>query len=541
VRQYRPEVPAELDAVVARMLAREPNMRYATPAEVARALAPFASGTAGSVPAAGPGLPSPAGLSTAGPSAVTTGSTDVTADSSLHGFPAELHAITAAKPVRPAAVPTSGIWHDHRLQIAGAIAGMLLVLGLAWSIFPGRKGAAPDRARHATDSSKGNHHGDAGESDATAAESEVEDEIDPERETAKWILGRGGIVSVRSIGRSGTRSKKTEANQTTDAGTDDSQVIHDAVEVPARTFHIVGVEWRGNSRLAPNDLARLAKLPRLESLSLAGAPVADAEVASFKDIRTLVRLDLQDTPVSDAGVMTLKNLPNLQALQLSRTRITGAALERLASLTSLRELQLEGTAVRDRDLKHLRGLPEINLLNLARTEITGAVDPAAKGPSLNYVWELKELTTLDLSGLHLRPNALKLPQRVEVPVRILRLTGAKVNDDALKNLSGMTSLRELSLGSTTVTDEGMKHLTWMAALEHLDLADTVVGDRGLKVLGGLTSLKSLNLAGTVVSDDGLVHLRTLKELQALDLSGSKVTATGVANLRQELPGCKITD
>jgi serine/threonine protein kinase len=45
LRTVRPEVPAELAAVVARMMAKKPAARYQTPAEVARALAPFACGT----------------------------------------------------------------------------------------------------------------------------------------------------------------------------------------------------------------------------------------------------------------------------------------------------------------------------------------------------------------------------------------------------------------------------------------------------------------------------------------------------------------
>jgi WD40 repeat protein/serine/threonine protein kinase len=42
IQSLRPDVPAELDAVVARMLARDPRSRYQTPREVAAALAPFA-------------------------------------------------------------------------------------------------------------------------------------------------------------------------------------------------------------------------------------------------------------------------------------------------------------------------------------------------------------------------------------------------------------------------------------------------------------------------------------------------------------------
>jgi serine/threonine protein kinase len=44
LHQLRPEVPAELSAVVALMLAKHPAQRYQTPIEAARALAPFARG-----------------------------------------------------------------------------------------------------------------------------------------------------------------------------------------------------------------------------------------------------------------------------------------------------------------------------------------------------------------------------------------------------------------------------------------------------------------------------------------------------------------
>ena len=51
IRTVRSDVPAELEAVIARMLARDPRDRYQTPREVAEALAPFAlrSGTKGSL------------------------------------------------------------------------------------------------------------------------------------------------------------------------------------------------------------------------------------------------------------------------------------------------------------------------------------------------------------------------------------------------------------------------------------------------------------------------------------------------------------
>ena len=46
MRSLRADAPAELEAIIAKMLARDPHRRYATPAEVAAQLAPFAAGLA---------------------------------------------------------------------------------------------------------------------------------------------------------------------------------------------------------------------------------------------------------------------------------------------------------------------------------------------------------------------------------------------------------------------------------------------------------------------------------------------------------------
>ncbi len=50
LHQLRPDVPAELDAIVRRMMAKSPADRFATPADVAAALAPFAGVTSASQP-----------------------------------------------------------------------------------------------------------------------------------------------------------------------------------------------------------------------------------------------------------------------------------------------------------------------------------------------------------------------------------------------------------------------------------------------------------------------------------------------------------
>ena len=83
---------------------------------------------------------------------------------------------------------------------------------------------------------------------------------------------------------------------------------------------------------------------------------------------------------------------------------------------------------------------------------------------------------------------------------------AAVNDAWLKRLSGLTSLKKLSLANCDVTDAGMAHVGTLTGLEDLNLTLTPVTDAGFVHFGKLTSLKSLGLASSKCSGEGFKHL-----------------------------------
>lgn len=173
-------------------------------------------------------------------------------------------------------------------------------------------------------------------------------------------------------------------------------------------------------------------------------------------------------------------------------------------------------------------------------------------------------------------------------VTALELSGTRVSDHGLSNLSGLTelsrleldntdisdngiaqllrlslpNLKELNLNSTRVTDVGVA-LTCELHLHHLRLEDTVITnesvralrscpvsilnigytrvyDPGLIWLQEMPNLRVLSLAGTNVTDEGLRHLIRCRRLQVLNLEkATLISDQSIAGLKRKMPGCLI--
>jgi hypothetical protein len=106
------------------------------------------------------------------------------------------------------------------------------------------------------------------------------------------------------------------------------------------------------------------------------------------------------------------------------------------------------------------------------------------------------------------------------------------NDDTLRQIGRLGSLKELHLSDTGVTDQGLEHLMWLGKLEILELGNTQVTDVGLAHLKRLENLELLNLRHTQVTDAGLAHLKGLTGLKRLNLNATRVTDRGLAQLKE---------
>jgi serine/threonine protein kinase len=338
----------------------------------------------------------------------------------------------------------------------------------------------------------------------------------------------------------------------------------------------------GGTEVTDAGLAYFKDCKDLTILSVENTRVTDAGLGHFRDCKGLERLILTGTRVTDAGLAHFKDCNNLQVLWLAGTRVTDAALADLASFPSLAELSLDNTRVSLAGFNQIRtampscGIPwfepnrvvaeevlalggtvEIGLkgqparpvkaagelpkelFQVRRVSLAGVKKPLDKLPELLAQLRFKEfdrLEKLDLSGI----SGVNYDFLVPIAgLEELSLAKAGLNDASLGQLPKLPALKRLVLDGNEIRGPGLAALSTQPALVDLSLGCPSLTDLFAKNLAELKQLKRLSLAGSGLGDAGIKHLEGLTNLEALDLRQTKVTAAGIDRLQKALPKCKI--
>jgi hypothetical protein len=95
-------------------------------------------------------------------------------------------------------------------------------------------------------------------------------------------------------------------------------------------------------------VAHIARLPRLESLSMPGAQTEDGDplpakygdkaMQALSKSKTIRHLNISTSLITDIGLAHLKTLPQLEVLNIAYTRVTDDGVEHLSEMKQLREL-----------------------------------------------------------------------------------------------------------------------------------------------------------------------------------------------------------
>jgi serine/threonine protein kinase/WD40 repeat protein len=285
-------------------------------------------------------------------------------------------------------------------------------------------------------------------------------ETPAERKAAEWALSLGGKVRI-------TRPAEAEEHEITRSG-----------DLPAKDFKLVAIELWGKREVNDTGLANIRGLPDLQRLILNGTSVSDTGLAGLKDLPKLAVLDLGGTQVTNAGLASLQNLKELAVLHLDGVHtISDAGLAHVKDLRRLQILSLRRTSVTGNGLRAIEGLRDLHTLNLSEVPI--------KDEGLTHLRSLSSLTVLELLNTGITDAGLASLSGLG-RLQTLTLERTTVSDEGLKHLRELTGLRVLDLRTTQVTTAGVQELQKSlrgCQVKFTPASDIVLEAEALRVLG----------------------------------------------------------
>lgn len=126
-----------------------------------------------------------------------------------------------------------------------------------------------------------------------------------------------------------------------------------------------------------------------------------------------------------------------------------------------------------------------------------------------------------------------------VKVEAIALRGPRIDDDVMRELSGLHQLKSLVLEQTQVTDAGLSAVRSMRDLETLSLAYSLVTDRGIAELQSLPKLADLKLTGTQITDATVPELAKLPAAKVFFIRWTRISDVGADQLQAAAPQCAV--
>ncbi len=245
------------------------------------------------------------------------------------------------------------------------------------------------------------------------------------------------------------------------------------------------------------------------------AQISDDGMQGIENCRRLADLTLQDSTLSEAGLARLRALPLLELLQIKHSNVNAQGMFEVSQLIQLKRL----------------------LLNQ---------QTSFPFTSFRDIGTMKNLEGLDLTQSRLRGNELAMLSGMQ-SLRVLSLAHCHFIDDAaLSKLPPLPSLRYLALKGTNVHGPGLQSLAKFPALVDVDVSNTVHTRDAAFQDSSVQYLKQLHLTNFTTRDDqkitakGVEQLCQLPTMQEVRISGcSNVTAKEVEQLQKKYPHVTI--
>ena len=240
----------------------------------------------------------------------------------------------------------------------------------------------------------------------------------------------------------------------------------------------------------------------------------------------------------------LKNIDRLKALgsdDLYSLRFKGdtnppkrpdnRCMEHVSHLTGLKELHIGWTNITSSGLVKIKNFQQLEQLWLGKGTTDAGMRIVARLKSLKYLYlKMSGVTNVGIGKIC---GSLSLEE--------LAINNCRVDDDGLRHLAGMGTLKQLGhsgtlkyllLSGDNFTDAGMEHVKNIPSLKILNIGGaTRITDAGVKHLSQHPGLERINFHWNEnITTGGAKHLSTMPALKMLDITNSKIDDAGMAEL-----------
>ena len=336
-----------------------------------------------------------------------------------------------------------------------------------------------------------------------------------EREIAEWILSIGGTVRVQF--ESGKVTTLTSQR------------------APEEKYVARIIKLTKNSQLTNKDLSRLTELSNLQELALTESQqINDTTAEIISRIQTLKSLDLSSTALTDVGMSNIAKLPQLTGLSIHATRVTDLGIAELAKVPTLRVLKATSCPISIAGLQSLSNLPLTELAvgsGYTKIQMSDLPEIAALFPKLrSFDGRLPGTSATGLSPLASLPDLSELMLRREDVVA-----------GEPHQLASFPALKSLFIWHQKIPITFFKELEQIAKVNHLTLQMCDLDDDAMDQFAKSTTIRQLSLFDWSGSDTELLKLVPMTQLRSLNLRNTKVTEAGAKKFHELRPDVAVTD
>jgi hypothetical protein len=309
----------------------------------------------------------------------------------------------------------------------------------------------------------------------------------------------------------------------------------DDLRLISQLDQITSLNLGGSKRITDKGLQCLARMPQLRELNLSeypGGRITDRGLEVLQQLRKLRIFEMcWQNGVTDKGVSNLKLCDELVDVDLLGTHTGDGAIAALGGKPKLRRFKT-GRNVTDNGLLLLHQFPafkswqggevKYDLMSFGGEPTNLLIDGpfTQKGLAnlrgldgvfgLSFFWHTSHLRGEDLQPLSALSN-----------LGYLGCQGELCDDNAMRHIAAMPTLRMLMGQGTVATDEGFRSLSHSKTIEYIWGRECPnLKGRGFVALAGMRALKGLAVSCKFVDDSALAALPdfpALKELVPIDV------------------------